>query len=131
MVSVSIQVEDVTNLFGLDLAVTFDVARLEALDGDGNAENGVQFIPGDLLDVSQGFAVRDVVDNVTGKARYVFALAAPAAPVSGSGTLVRLVFRTRGAGSGPIKLDSVMLADDQASIIPVIVADGSITVAAE
>jgi hypothetical protein len=128
VVTVSIRVENVTNLYGLELVLTFDAARLEAQDADGNAGNGIQMAPGDFLNVSLGFLVRNVVDNAAGQGQYVLALAAPAAPVSGSGTLVQVTFRTRGAGEARIALSGVTLANDEAQVIPVTVVDGAVHV---
>ncbi len=130
-VGVSILADRVTNLYGLDLHLTFDPARLEAQDADGNADNGVQVAPGDWMDASRGLMVRNVVDNAAGQVQYVFTLAAPAPPVSGTGALVRITFRTRAAGNAWIRLDGVMLANNQAAMIPVTTEDGSITVGTE
>jgi len=127
-VTLSIQAEEVNNLFGLELRLSFDAARLEVLDADGNASNGVQIAPGDFLNVSLGFLALNTVDNTTGKVDYVFALISPATPVSGSGALVRITFRAKGAGCAPITLDRVTLADDLARRIPANGVNGSITV---
>jgi len=127
-VSVDIKVETVTNLYGVDVRLTFDAAKLEAQDSDGNTGNGVQIAPGNFLDPAQGFLAQNTVNNTTGQVQYVFALMAPAAAVSGSGTVARITFKGKAAGAATITLNSVTLSNDQAQPIAATLMNGSITV---
>ena len=127
-VSVDIKVDTVTNLYGVDVRLTFDAARLEAQDADGNAGNGIQVAPGSFLNPAQGFLAQNTVNNTTGQVQYVFALMAPAAAVSGSGVLARITFKAKAAGNAAITLNSVTLSSDQAQPIAATLMNGSITV---
>jgi len=127
-VTVEIKVDSVTNLYGVDIRLTFDATKLEAQDADGNPANGVQIAPGDFLDPAQGFLAQNTVDNTTGQVQYVFALMAPAPAVSGSGVLARITFTAKAEGQASISFTSVTLSNDQAQPITATLVDGSITV---
>ena len=127
-VTVEIKVDSVTNLYGVDVRLTFDAAKLEALDADGNAANGVQIAPGSFLDPAQGFLAQNVVDNATGKVQYVFALMAPATARSGTGVLASITFRAKAEGNALITFDSVTLSNDSADPIAKTLINGSVTV---
>jgi LysM repeat protein len=128
--TVEIKVDTVTNLYGVDIRLTFDTAKLEAQDADGNSANGVQIEPGDFLNPAEGFLAQNVADNATGQVQYVFALMAPATPKSGTGVLARISFRAKAQGNAVISLDSVTLSDEQAQPIAATLMNGSITVLA-
>ncbi len=127
-VTVEIKADTVTNLYGVDIRLSFDAAKLEAQDADGNSANGVQMAPGNLMDPAQGFLAQNSVNNTTGQAQYVFALMSPASPVSGTGVLASITFRAKAAGNAVISLDSVTLSNEQAQPIPATLMNGSITV---
>jgi LysM repeat protein len=127
-VTVQIKADTVTNLYGVDIRLSFDAAKLEAQDADGNSANGVQMAPGTLLDPAQGFLAQNSVNNTTGQAQYVFALMSPATPVSGTGVLASITFEATAAGNAVISLDSVTLSDQEAQPIPATLMNGSITV---
>lgn len=127
-VTVEIKADAVTSLYGVDIRLSFDAAKLEAQDADGNSANGVQMAPGNLMDPAQGFLAQNSVNNTTGQAQYVFALMSPASPASGTGVLASITFRATAAGNAVISLDSVTLSDEQAQPIPATLMNGSITV---
>jgi LysM repeat protein len=127
-VSVEVKVDTVTNLYGVDIRLTFDATKLEAQDADGNAANGVQIAPGSFLNAAQGFLAQNSADNTTGQVQYVFALMAPATAVSGSGVLARITFRAKATGNAMVTLNSVTLSNDQAQPIPATLMSGSVTV---
>jgi hypothetical protein len=124
-------VDAVADLYALDVRLTFDASKLEVVDADGDAANGVQIEPGGFLDPTQGFTVRNEADNASGEVQYVFALTAPALPVSGTGVLARITFRGIAEGESEVTLASVMLSDPQAQSIPVMLEHGAIAVAGE
>ncbi len=126
--TVEIKVDTVTNLYGVDIRLTFDAAKLEAQDADGNSANGVQIEPGSFLNPAEGFLAQNLADNATGQVQYVFALMAPATPKSGTGVLAKITFRAKAQGNAVISLDSVTLSNEQAQPIPATLMNGSITV---
>jgi hypothetical protein len=130
MVTIEVQVRDVVELYAMDIGLTFDPARLEVQDADGDPTNGVQIEPGDFLDPAQGFLVTRNADNITGEARYVLTLMAPAQPKSGSGVLARITFRARSPGSSTLELNALLVSFDSEPI-PAAVSGGLITVSGD
>lgn len=124
-VIVEVAIDSVSNLTGVDLRLTFDAAMLEAQDANSSLD-GIQIEQGDFLNPAQGFMAQNVANNDTGQVQYAFVLLDPAPPVSGSGVLARMVFVARAAGNALIKLDSVVLSDDQARPIAATLFDGSV-----
>ena len=129
-VTVEVQVHDVLDLYAVDLHLAFDPALLEVQDADGNPANGVQVAAGGFLSSPYGFTAANGADNSTGQIRYVYSLLSPAAPVSGSGVLVRITFLARNPGSSPLQLQA-LLANDHAGYISALVSDGLIVVSGD
>jgi len=127
-VTVEIKVDTVTNLYGVDIRLTFDATKLEAQDADANPANGVQIAPGGFLNPAQGFLAQNTVDNTTGQVQYVFVLMAPNPAVSGTGVLASITFKAKAQGNALITFDTVTLSSDQAQAISATLMDGSITV---
>ena len=106
VVALEIQVHNVSDLFGVDIGLSFDPNKLEA--------HGVT--AGEFL--VPVFEAQKTVDNRTGQVRYVFALMGPVPPVSGSGVLARVVFRGLEEGQSAVAVDRLLLANDAAEEIP-------------
>jgi LysM repeat protein len=130
--TVDVQVENVSNLFGVDLQLSFDPSIVQVVDSNPLVP-GVQIEPGSFLDISggNGFVVDNSVDNTAGTITYAATLLAPAAPVSGSGPLVRITFEGVAEGESSVMLTSVLLSDDKAQPIEASTADGRIIVEGE
>jgi LysM repeat protein len=126
-VTVDIKVDTVTNLYGVDLRMTFDAAKLEAQDANPTM-TGVQIAQGNFLDPGQGFMAENSVNNTTGEVRYVFALMAPAPAASGTGVLARITFLAKAEGTAVVAFTAITLSDNQAQPIATTPMDGSITV---
>ena len=126
-VSVDIEVDAVTNLYAVDIRLSFDATKLEVQDANA-ALAGVQVEPGSFLDPAQGFVAENSADNTTGAVRYVFTLKAPAPAASGTGVLARITFKAKAAGTAAVVLNQVDLVDDQVQPIAATLMDGSITV---
>ncbi len=127
LAGVDVEVDSVTNLYGVDLRLSFDAARLEVQDADP-AMAGVQVEPGSFLDPGQGFVAENSADNTTGTVRFVFTLMYPAPPASGSGALARITFKAKATGTAAVTLTQVDLADDQVEPIAAALTDGAITI---
>jgi len=129
LVTVEIKADSVTNLWAFDITLTFDAAKLEAQDADGNPANGVQVLPGTFLDPAQGFMpISDHINNTTGEVRFALSLLSPATPVSGTGVLFSITFRAKAEGNALITLGTVTLSDNAANPIAKTLMNGSITV---
>lgn len=96
--AVEVRVENVQNLYGLDIRIAFDPAVVEVVDAD-TTQTGIQVRPGDLLSVD--FIIRNTADNAQGTIWYALTQLNPSEPVSGSGTVFIILFKgkTRGAST--------------------------------
>jgi LysM repeat protein len=105
-IEVTIQVENITSLFGIELSITFDANFLEVVDADPN-KPGTQITAGGFL--SRDFeATNDVADGVI---NYALQQVSPHSPVSGNGVLARITFRGKAGGTSNVTLDDVFLSD--------------------
>lgn len=125
--AVDIDIADVFKLFGADVRITFNPAVVRVVDAQDTVR-GVQIEPGPFPDLAgEGFIVRNEADNLSGMAIYAGTLLRPATPVSGSGSLARIVFQCVTAGTSPVRLESVTWADASANPIPGTVQNGLVT----
>ncbi len=112
---VDIRINDVKDLYGVDVKITFNPNVLEVVDADSELP-GVQIQPGNLPDTSGGlgYIQTNKADNTAGTIEYVAVRKAPAAPQSGSGVIASITFRGKAAGSSPITLAAVVLSNQVA-----------------
>lgn len=106
--TVTLQVENVTDLAGVEFTLSFDPALLEAQDADPS-NDGVQVTLGGLL--SPDFVVFNVADNAAGVVNVAFSQLAPNQPVSGSGVLATIVFRGKQPGVASLDFQNAMLSN--------------------
>lgn len=125
-VAVDIQVEEVTDLYGVELFLSFDPDLAEVQDADPEQE-GVQVQAGSFL--SADFVVQNSADNASGTVVYAVTQTAPRAPAEGSGVLATITFKGFKAGTSPIAFAHVELASyPDGAQIPASVQDGEITI---
>lgn len=124
--AVEVRVENVQDLYGLDIRIGFDPAVVEVVDADAQ-QSGVQVRPGDLLSVD--FMIRNTVDNAQGTIWYALTQLSPSEPVSGSGTAFVILFKgkQRGATSA-LTITYQKMATRSGEAIPADVAKGEIRV---
>lgn len=115
-VSVTIYVQDVVDLYGLDVRLMFDPAYVQAIDTDP-ATAGVQIQPLSGF-LSPDFVVRRSADNSTGLVRYAATQVAPSQPVSGSGAVARIDLRGVQSGAISVPFTQVELARNNGNAIP-------------
>lgn len=127
--TVDIRINNVTNLFGADIRVSYDPSIVEVVDANPAAP-GVQVQSGDRPDVSggQGLVQINTVDPATGTINYTAIRLNPAPAQSGSGVIATITFRGLATGSSPVTLVSVVLSDDTARPIQSTLSNGQITV---
>ena len=114
--SVTIYVQDVAGLYGLDVRLQFDPAYAQVVDADP-ATPGVQIQPlGGFL--SPDFVVRRSADNVTGLIHYAVTQVSPSPPVNGSGAVARIDLRGVQPGAITVPFTQVELARNDGSTIP-------------
>jgi hypothetical protein len=114
--TLDVRVEDVAQMAGAELHLTFDPAVLEVVDADSLME-GVQIAHGDFL--SPDFVVQNIAEPGTGGVDYAIACMPLDKAVSGSGVLARVTFRALAKGEIQVAVRSALLADVQERPIPV------------
>ncbi|MFN2130523.1 MAG: cohesin domain-containing protein [Anaerolineae bacterium] len=112
--TVDLTVEQVSDLFGAQVHLTFDPAVLEVVDAD-TSEEGIQIEPGTLP--TPDFVVQNVANNQAGTIDYALTQLKPSEPRSGDGLLARVTFRGKKAASTQILLEQFMLADVEGKAI--------------
>jgi hypothetical protein len=110
IVSVSIRIEDVSDLVGAEVHLSFDPEIVGVIDADANAA-GIQIADGDLLVAD--FVAQNAVDNDAGTIDYAIAQLANA-PLSATGALAVIQFRGKQAGVSLIAFRSVPAAPNGA-----------------
>ena len=125
---VAVEVVDVQDLYGMDLALSFNPNVVEIVDADPS-QAGVQIALGTFLD--SGFAVLNAADNVSGTLRFAMTQLNPSEPKSGTGTLI--VIRLRGkqvSGGTPLTLTSAQLARRDGTGLSTNLISGQVSVVA-
>ena len=105
-----VRIEDVVDLYGLDVHVAFDPARLQVVGSTITPETELLSPPWLILFKQ--------VDNQAGTIWYVVTLLNPHLPVSGSGALFSLQFRTVAAGSTAVSISEQTLSNINGELIP-------------
>lgn len=121
----SVEILNAVNMYGFELHISYDPTKVQIVDGDPSVA-GIQLLPGDLYEVSQGFLVASDADNETGMALYAFTLLAPAAPMEGNGTLTIVEVEAIGGGSSAIELEQIILASPDGEALPFVANDGEV-----
>ncbi len=127
-VNVNIRVDGVSDLYAAEIHFGFDAARLQALDDDGG-QPGIQILPGSLFPHTRpSYVVQNIADNSAGTADFAMTLLAPAAAVSGSGTLATIRFAARMAGQANLNWVSVKMTDRNGATIAHTTVNGQIVI---
>jgi hypothetical protein len=117
---VAVEVQGVQDLYGVDLALTFDPQVVEVVDADP-LRPGVQAVQGPFLE--PGFTAVETADNAAGSLRFVMTQLNPSSPKSGSGTLLWVSLRGRAASPGsPLELAAQLATRDGVEIETVAVS---------
>jgi len=123
-VPVQVVVDNVTNLFGVEVHLTFNPALLEVVDADSGTD-GIQVSLGPFLSVE--FVAQNTVDAAAGRVDFGFSQVT-AVPRSGSGTIATITFRGKAAGSSPLNFTNVILADQSGGPIAATAQNGAVNV---
>ncbi len=121
-ITVDIVVEDVKNLSGFQLNLSFDPNVLEAV--------GVTEGPFLKSDGSGTFWKPPEIDNAGGQIRNIAGARIAATGVEGSGVLASVQFKAKKTGTSRLTLSSVQLSDVQNNAIPLVTASGSVEIGA-
>jgi len=133
-VVVNIYVQDVQDLYGADVRLSFDPAVLQVQDANPSA-SGVQIQPLSTF-LKPDFVVRNRACNVVdptdpdcltaGIVWYVVTQVNPSTPASGSGALAAVTFKRLGPDSTPLTIVSHELSDRDGVTIPSMTQSGQV-----
>jgi len=130
-ITVEIQIENVTDLYGVDVRLSFDPALLEVQDADGNPANGVQIKTGTFPAPDE--VVKNEVDNAAGTIWYAVSQRRDLHPdpVSDNGTLASVTFKGLAEGTSSVAFTYWKLVEiDGTEITTTTAQAGQITVVA-
>jgi hypothetical protein len=123
--SVSILVENVADLYGLEFHLRFDPQIAEVVDANP-AKGGIQITPGDAW--QGGFIAVNHADNVSGKIDFAVTLLNPAQPLSGKLTIATITFQAKNPGTSNLNIESAILSTRDAQKIQYTFQNGAIVV---
>jgi hypothetical protein len=125
--SVSIRVENATDLYGIEFQASFDPDVVQVPDAD-EAVEGVQIAVGEWME--EGFVAANKVDNEAGTILFAATLLNPAEPLNGDGTIATIPFVAKGNGTSPLNITRTLLATRDATEIASEAQNGAIGVSA-
>jgi len=123
--TVQVAVEDVQNLYGLDVQMSWNTQFLAYVNH--TARIPVEFHSDGILH-EPVIMVKDEVDTGAGTYLVAYASMAPAPPFDGNGTVFEMTFHARTNGTCILKIFSSALADDSGNPIPHNVKNGTIEI---
>lgn len=115
--SVVVRIESAANLYGVQIELFFDAAKIKILDAN-QAKAGIQIHHGDLLPFDEAFVAANEANNEIGTLTYALTLLAPAEPAAGSGTLIEFEVEALQDGDSELLLDTVILASPDGELLP-------------
>ncbi len=107
--AVEVRIDDVVDLYGIDVRVAFDPDRLEVVE--------TAVTPGTDLLSPPWLILFNQVDNQAGTIWYVVTLLNPHPPVSGSGALYTFHFKTLAMGPATAGIAELTLSDINGDLI--------------
>ena len=125
-IQVEIWINDVADLYGADVRLSFDPAVLEVVDADADPLNGVQVENGGFL-VPPLYTVLNEADNTAGTIKYAATQLNPTPAANGSGVLAIIRFKAKATGSSDLHFTYTKLANRDGTEISATPTDGSIT----
>jgi hypothetical protein len=121
--TIQVYIENVTDLYGVDVLLEFDPAVLQVVDAD-LLTAGIQSEPlsGFLV---PGFVVRNEADNSAGTVWYVVTQLNPTPPASGSGAVLEITFDALSTGSTAVTFSKASMATRLGQTIPTSTMDST------
>ena len=124
--ALNIVIENVKDLYGVDVRAHFDPKVVEAVSADPS-KTTVQLVPGTF--VQPDFVVRNQVDNQKGTLEYVLTQTNPTPPANGTGILFTILLRGKTLGkTSAFVIDHVQFSDRRGTTIAVTPQNGKISV---
>jgi hypothetical protein len=107
--SLEVRVDNVSDLYAVDVEIKFDPARLQVADADAKTQ-GVQIQPGHAP--APEFVAINNADNQKGVIRYVATQLGETAAFSGSGVVATINWQSTADSNAAISLGSATLVND-------------------
>jgi hypothetical protein len=130
ILDVYIDVNDVANLYAIDVRLTFNPAVLEVVDFD-TASPTVDLEPiidpSPNLNFQAGYTVRNEANNFTGTIWYAATQTAPTPAANGSGHVARVRLRAKSTGSSALTFTYIKLSDPNGVQIAATGTNGSVS----
>jgi hypothetical protein len=115
---VTVLIADVADLYGAEIQLHYDPARLRVRDENPRLA-GIQIAPGPLLAFDNRFVATNNVETQAGLINFVFTLIKPALPISGEGALATVVFEVAGDGPYTIEIAKATFVSSELEAVPV------------
>ncbi len=129
IVTLTLRVEGIAELYGADVRIGFDPAIVEVVDSDPMRDGTqIQLEEGFL---KPGFVIEDGADNAAGLIWYAVTQVNPEPPAEGSGTLAYAVLRGVAGGDAGLHIDFHKLTRRDGTTIEVEAEAGSLEVVGE
>ena len=128
-IDVYIRLENVSNLYAVDVKVMFDPTIVEVVDLDPNAE-GINLQPVTGL-IDAAYWVSNSANNATGEIHYATTMYNPSMPAEGSGNIAKFRLKAVGTGNSPITAIEATLSDRDGYLVGMPVELGSVTVSTQ
>jgi hypothetical protein len=125
--TVDLAIQQVSELYGIEVHLTFDPNVLQIVDADAGQE-GVQIEPGTLP--VPDFVVQNIADNQQGTIDYASTQLPPNEPGEGDGVIARIRIKAARPGTSQLQLDRFLLADTGGDSIAATSRHGQVTVVA-
>jgi hypothetical protein len=124
-IEVQVRMENVSELYGLDLRLRFDPALIEIVDVNSDMDKA-QVIEGTFP--YPDFLVRNEADNSAGTIWYAVTQLNPREPVSGSGTMMTIRLRGRAVGTAYLDVNAATFVDNNGLELSVALSSGEVVV---
>ncbi len=118
-----IQLDNVTNVYGTDVALSFDPTILGVVDADSGTPE-VEIFTGTCPEPD--LVIFNEADNSTGTINYVLTQVKPTVPCDG-GTVATIRFECLAEGTGLISFTNSVISDPDFNEIPADTQDASLT----
>ncbi|MCB9135279.1 MAG: hypothetical protein H6636_07620 [Anaerolineales bacterium] len=122
-VTVTLQIDQATDVFAIELEMTYDPAIIQIVDADPGT-NGIQITTGDCP--APDFVIQNTASNVTGTLNY--AVTQLSAPGCTGGTVAQVTFQGISNGSSPFTFATSLIADTNGMTITHTTQSGLISV---
>jgi len=122
-VAIQIMVNDVVDLYGVDVRLSFNPAVLEVVDD--LPDSGINIQPEETF-LTNLWVVRNEVNNGTGTIWYAATQLYPSTPKSGSGALATIHLKAKTMGTSAMSFTYTKLAEINGVVIPATPTNGSV-----